>query len=167
MIIQTLSRRAALGGLLMVPAFSLVCPVAAAPMCGGLRSGAVQASGASTVSVARVAERGLLSLSVDGLSYADLDLQLRAPSGRLHYPWRLDPKAPPAAAENCGRERSAGVLAHCLNTVDNVEVVDVAIADAEEGEWTIMVTGRAIANAQSFALATYGLLDEETANGLK
>jgi hypothetical protein len=32
------------------------------------------------------------------------------------------------------------------------------------GDWTIVVTGHAIANAQSFALATYGLLDEEAAH---
>lgn len=49
MIGSTLSRRTALVGLVAAPALGLVSASGAASLCGGQRSGAVQASGTSTV----------------------------------------------------------------------------------------------------------------------
>ncbi|TFV37856.1 S8 family serine peptidase [Bradyrhizobium niftali] len=69
----------------------------------------------------------------------DLDLRLVSPTGALHLPWQLDPKAPDTAA---------------TQGADHINVVEQAtVQNPEAGIWKIQVVGFAIPKpAQQFSL---------------
>lgn len=93
----------------------------------------------------------------------DLDMYLLSPSGKYHYPWRLDPLPTESlddiendqvssglenihvndiknAYNNC---QSATLLdSNCFDHLNNVEVIDVE--NPEPGEWQVVVFGRSI-----------------------
>lgn len=75
----------------------------------------------------------------------DLDVQLTAPGGTRHHPYRLDPANPAAPARR-----------DAPNRVDNVEMVD---APGAAGTWQISVSARPLASgpSQRATLVTSGL----------
>jgi hypothetical protein len=77
----------------------------------------------------------------------DLDMSLTSPSGKVIQPWTLDPDKPSAPA------------VRGTNVRDNVERIDVPTdIAAEEGEWTLRVSGKSWpkATAVEAALAVWG-----------
>ncbi len=80
----------------------------------------------------------------------DLDIALKSPSGKVIQPWTLDPDRPSDPA----------VRGH--NVRDNVERIDVpSNVAAEEGEWTLRVSGNSWpkATAVEAALAVWGFAE--------
>jgi hypothetical protein len=74
----------------------------------------------------------------------DLDLQLKAPGGAPHFPYRLDRANPTQPARRDGPNR-----------VDNVEVVD---APAAAGPWQVQITARSMSRGpQKATVVTSGL----------
>jgi len=72
----------------------------------------------------------------------DLDLVLRAPKGKQHLPWVLDPASPKKDATR-GTDRR-----------NNVEVVEVA--SPAPGSWTATVSVHALTGSQRYSLALQG-----------
>jgi hypothetical protein len=72
----------------------------------------------------------------------DLDLELVAPDGTIHYPYSFDP------------ERLGHVVQDRRNTADNVEVID---AGAISGEWILRIRATRTSRAgQSYSLCVSG-----------
>lgn len=101
----------------------------------------------------------------------DLDLWLVSPSGKIYYPWRLDPlstqnvddkgnrkgntiperlwgleeisveAASKPAYKHCSPMQPTTLFEGCFDRLNNVEVVDVDAADAEVGTWQVVVKG--------------------------
>jgi len=93
----------------------------------------------------------------------DLDMYLISPSGKYHYPWRLDPlptdildslesgleNIPINNISNAYNNCSSGIILDsiCFDHLNNVEVVDVD--DPEPGEWQVVVFGRSVTEFNS------------------
>ena len=110
----------------------------------------------------------------------DLDMYLVSPSGKYHYPWRLDPlptdflDSSQSGLENILISNISNAYNNCTSSIvldsvcfdhlNNVEVVDIEAP--EPGEWQVIVYGRSVTEfnntANNAQIAT--LVSDDTLN---